>query len=217
MFSIAPQGWAFIGVIAALTLFFAVVGKSAQRPVYFSVVVDNRNRVSLSKLQAASWTILIFAALSVTLWLRLDKYPYDGIAFDIDIPGGLLAAMGISATSLAATPALLSLKGPFGVAGSSATGVATKAAPTDAKWADIFTGDDMANAGVPDLSKIQQFLITTLLLIYYAITVGNWLVGPHVVAQGTIELPDFDKQLAWLLGISHAGYLAYKAAPHTAN
>ena len=40
-------------------------------------------------------------------------------------------------------------------------------------------------------------------------------IGLSTSAAPIHALPALDKSFVWLLGLSHASYLAYKAAPHT--
>jgi hypothetical protein len=138
-------------------------------------------------------------------------------------------ALGLSATSLVASPGLLSLKAQetpapgleeaaakkLGVAKIGRRGkVLTNSLPEDASWADLVTGDEVGNAGYPDLGKIQQVLITLVLLSIYAGYVFVLLASP---VRAISSLPTIDKTFVWLLAISHAAYLGYKAAPHTAS
>ncbi len=177
------------------------------------VVIDNRNRISLSKTQAVAWTVLIFSAVAVGAALRLN-HGLGATALNIAIPNDLLAVMGLSAVSLVGTPAVLSLK-PNGGDGAPAGAVHQNAGPGDASWSDIFQGDDVTNADSVDLSKVQHVLITTLLLVYYAIVLATWLSQTSDPLSAKPSLPLFGTQMVWLLGISHAGYLGYKAVPHT--
>jgi hypothetical protein len=183
-----------------------------ERPA--GVLIDNRNRVSLSKLQAVSWTILVLSGLVILVAAKLEDVAM--VKGPILIDGYLLAAMGISATSLVATPAILSLKArPEGV-----SQVFDRAVPTAARWVDIFRGDDIGNANSPDLSKIQQFLISGVVIGAYAFMLGKALRFGDVTADGSgpvLELPRLGDDLLWLLGISHVGYLSYKAVPHGAG
>lgn len=67
---------------------------------------------------------------------------------------------------------------------------------------------------MPDrpICAIQQAGITLLLLGCYT----AYVIGDLAGAQETISvLPKLDQSFVWLLGLSHASYLAYKAAPHT--
>lgn len=90
--------------------------------------------------------------------------------------------------------------------------------PALAEWLDMFRGEDVSNAAAPDLSKIQQFLFTLLVIgVYAAAILDMFLVQAQantliLAPQGS--LPPLTANFVWLLGISHASYLAYKAAPH---
>jgi preprotein translocase subunit Sec61beta len=214
---------AFIATIGALVLLLSVIGREIkQRPG--GIIIDDRNRISLSKLQAVSWTVLIMSGLITIGAIRMGRG--DATPLNIEIGPDLLIVMGISAASMVATPAILSLKtdtapDPTEVASALRVGdvvpqgkVHTRSSADQASWVDIFRGDEVANASSPDLSKIQQFLITGLLLVYYAILLGR-MCWNGIPADPVVKLPTFDESMVWLLGISHAGYLGYKAAPHS--
>src|SRR5438270_10664323 len=85
-----------------------------------------------------------------------------------------------------------------------------RSSPHLASWADMFRGDETGNAGDADLSKVQQFLITLLLIGIYASSVWS----QFAVASPKL-LPGLPPNFVWLMGISHASYLIYKAAPHS--
>lgn len=220
-----PQyAWVSTGVLIIGLMMMAGWGVN-RRPD--GILIDNRNRVSLSKFQAAAWTILVLSALVSAVALNL--FNADPTPIDIQITNALLAAMGISATSLVATPALLSLKAaeaptaqdvqkadvatvtPSSSGMEPAGKVFARSDPKDASWADIFRGDEVGNVASPDLSKIQQFLITMVLLGVYAAAIWT-LLGK---AKTVDSLPVVSDQFIWFLAISHAGYLVYKAAPHS--
>jgi hypothetical protein len=158
---------------------------------------------------------------------------------DITIPQELLFAMGIAGTSFIATPSLLSLRsGDEPAAGtlSAATDALglddgqTKAQgkifglmqPDLASWADMFRGDEVGNAASADISKVQQFLITVLLASVYCSAAWSLFsdADAQLAVHGTravalIALPSLSGGFIVLMGISHAGYLAYKLVPHT--
>lgn len=220
------RGFTFLAVMLLLAIELAVIGLLINGRLA-GAFIDNRNRLSLSKLQAGAWTVLVLAAFATAAaWNAGPGANYTTTAgLLVNIPGELLLAMGISATSLVATPALLSLKaaetpsddkaGQTDPAGKQivANGkLANKQAPADASWGDLFTGEEVGNVGTPDLGKIQQALISLVLLGAYAGYVfQNLAHGPAHIT----DLPTLDKSFVWLMGISHASYLAYKAAPHT--
>jgi hypothetical protein len=235
----------FLADLLAVTLIvlgfgYAVTGKC------FGIAMSSWNDYSLSKLQMALWTILVIAALFTTAKLNLLGYfgpmplPADaspgmiaGEPLGISIPGELLAAMGIAAFSTAATPAILSLKASQtpadgevqaatqrtadqqGAATMSNAGKAAGHASTDsAGWLDVVTGDEVANAGVVDLSKVQQLLVTILLIGTYTFMLIRTFSGAKT---GINSLPELGPRFVELMGISHAGYLAYKATPKSGS
>jgi hypothetical protein len=222
------------GLAAALiVLFMIMVGVAINnRPA--GLIIDNRNRVSLSKLQAAAWTVLVVSAVATMAAARIAAGVSNPL--EIVIPGELLAALGLSAASLAATPALLTLNSNrppptedqrANVARTlemadnemdSTSSVFGRTDPAYARWMDIFRGEDVATAASPDLSKIQQFLLTLLVLgVYVAALLVMFLrqEATLILPPGgaSASLPPISEEFIWLLGISHASYLAYKAAP----
>src|SRR5262249_8427644 len=141
------------------------------------VIIDNRNRVSLSKLQALAWSVVVLSALLSAAITRVLYHAAKPL--DIDIPPELLAVRGISPTSVVATPVILGLKqqqtGSEDVADATADKLGDenptpsglvygRADPKDADWLDIFRGEEISNAASADLGKIQQFLITVIIL-----------------------------------------------------
>jgi len=92
---------------------------------------------------------------------------------------------------------------------------------------------DVANAGIIDISKVQNFCFTALVLIGYTVTIFYRLQNHFLVVTndfpplGKLDvtafvqapeeywtvLPDLSLTMLTLIGISHVGYLAYKAMP----
>jgi len=205
----------YICNILSLLILLAGIGL-ATNGYWLGVLIDNRNRVSLSRLQASVWTVLVFAAYATVAAMRLHATGV-GNALAIDIPPNLLAAMGISATSLMATPAILTMK----TASPNSANADIRPADQTASLLDLVKGDDDTNYNTPDLGKIQHALITLLVTAFYAVLIGHWLGGgigtaafPGPDFGGSTALPDFESHVAWLLGISSAGYLGCKAVPH---
>jgi hypothetical protein len=120
------------------------------------------------------------------------------------------------------------------------TEVANKDAK-DASIFDIFRGEEVGNFKLPDLGKIQMFLFTIIVWAAYAMLVYQLIaritnVGPdpdmitNLVTNATsadkilmdasmktlhsiTDFPDISEGMTALLGISNAGYLAYKGIP----
>lgn len=207
---------------------WAITGRAA------GIALGSWNDYSLSKLQVVLWTIVVLGAFVAIASLRLlGFFGFAAAAdpLDIAIPGPLLAAMGIAAFTSTATPSILALKSTqpgqppqiaaarqrqIDATGGQATDFAHtgqtvgRTSAATASWIDIVTGDELANAGTVDLSKVQHLLVTLLLLGTYIGLVMRQLAGASHPLAG---LPDPGSAFVELLAISHAGYLAYKVAP----
>ena len=197
---------AWLITMLMIVLLCAAIGRAITNR-WDAVLIDGRNRVSLSRLQMMAWTLLVLSALITAAASNLHLADNTG-ALAIDIRDELLAAMGLAATSLAAAPALLTLK--TNAAGQSVA--AGNNSQSQASWLDMFRGDEVGEEDSPDLSKIQQFLITLALVGSYGFLIGDMFYD--LAAQQKFDaFPELDEKFIWLLGISHAGYLTYKAAP----
>lgn len=155
---------------------------------------------------------------------------------DISIPAELLTVMGISITSLVGTPLIQSTKKAKDpdpaerdqtfeqLRNSGAKGIVNenppdgqlvyKESPAYASLADMFRGEETGNAAQLDLGKVQLFYFTLLLVIAYGAAVVQLLRSGR--SDGWSDhLPALSSGMVALLGISHAGYLTNKAAPHS--
>lgn len=249
----------FIATLAATLCLFIAFGLAITNSG-LGILRGSGNTYSLSRLQMAAWTWLILSALIAVavarLWHQADK---ASDALNIYIPSNLFIVMGISFFTGAAAPALLSLK----TASPTTPGqLQTARQRMDEQnvvsngqlivrnlqeaphFGDLVEGDDVATAGTVDISKVQQLLITILLLGVYFAMLWNlfvsstdkgqlWMIqgdlldnliknkdltcaGDKGCGVGWTALPDFPASLVTLLAVSHGGYLAYKAVPRTA-
>ena len=85
---------------------------------------------------------------------------------------------------------------------------------------DMFQGDEIGNTAYVDISKVQMFLLTIFILAAYCNDMGHFLAGFDSSLQNVDftklnSLPPFSTSEVQLLGMSHAGYLAFKAVGHT--
>lgn len=89
----------------------------------------------------------------------------------------------------------------------------------DARFTDLFQGDEVGNTTHVDLSKVQMFLFTVVAIFAFAAMITKGLrhlpADPAKMAEALKQLPLLPEGLVALLGISHAGYLANKAVDHT--
>ena len=155
---------------------------------FWAFLKSSRNAYSLSQFQMACWTWLVFgaffAAAFCNIWSIGDAAASASRPLGITIDNNLLAMMGISGFSLAATPAILALRSQTPATDSqvdaaqqrlgpgqdiSANGqVVIRTDPGQAALSDIVKGDELANAGNVDLGKLQNLMLTLALLAAYA-------------------------------------------------
>lgn len=218
--------------LAALGLVLVLIGKALTGDP-FGVALGALNRYSLARAQAALWTVVVFATLlTAAEWnLAMPAPAIVASPLDLTIPPELLTAVGISLFTAVAAPAIAALRGDSSWQASDAqmaaaadrtralTGtepdlvrkgqVISNRSAGDASWRDLLTGDDVSLAGRVDLSKVQQALLTVIIVGIYvasfveALAPVQWLPG----------LPKLGGDAVRLLAISHAGYLGFKAIP----
>jgi hypothetical protein len=205
----------------------ALVGYVARQSV-FGVLLDERNRMSLSRAQLVGWTLVILGAYAVTSTFLigagsfvLPQYSGNiwallGIAFGSPTLSGLILSQKSQQTPTAAGVAATD-------ADPSTTNIGVLAANVSTNgWSfmDLFTGEELANQNQIDIFRFQQFVITAALMITFvgALLGILWVIPsqPDWAAWAKTTMPQLDQTFLGLLGVSHAGYLVAKAAPKMA-
>lgn len=192
--------------LATLGLFtgFALVLGHGLTGLVRGVFVDDRNKLSVSRLQMFLWTVLVLSAYLSAALANVGLGAEEPLA--VRVPEPLWLAMGVSTSSLVASPLVLHrAKGKR---------VALNDTPRDSRWTDLVSSEVRGFVDVVDLGKLQLLLVTVVLVLAYAIVVGHALA-----ADGTAvtTLPGIDDAFVIMLGISHAGYIAKKAVPAPAR
>jgi len=193
--------WAWILSIGLLVVFFRGIGKICKN-IWFGVLIDERNKVSLSRFQITLWTILFLASFFAAALINI--FGGQANALDIDIPTEFWVLIGISATSLVGS-SLIKLSEPKRKL------LETRDKAEDASFIDMFMGEENGNYEYIDLSKVQMFFFTIIIVFVYAVALGGIFISSHSQIS---NFPPFHQSLLALIGISHAGYLGYKAIPH---
>jgi len=231
---------AWLLTMGLMTAMVISAGKDIQG-FFFGFLIDERNRYSLSRLQTLVWTILILSAYLTAVFINLRSNATDGLA--IAIPEQLWVLMGISVTSLLGSPLLVNQKRKEGdegelvneaalkqatVAGSpqaveSAMEVVTldgeivlKQDPQQATWSDLFKGEAANNHKYLDISRVQMFFFTFILVVAYGFYLGQMFAGysdGEGFENSISSLPAFSSGMIALLGISHTAYLGNKTVP----
>jgi hypothetical protein len=164
------------------------------------VFVDERNKLSLSRVQLFLWTALVLSAYLSAALANAGLGATEPLA--ITVPEPLWLAMGVSTSSLVAAPLVLHrAKGKA---------VALNTSPAESKWTDLVRAEERGFVGVVDLGKLQLLLVTIVLVVAYAAVVGHAFIDDR---QMVTSLPRIDDAFVIMLGISHAGYLAKKTVP----
>ncbi len=194
------------------------------------VLVSSRNLMSMARFQSALWTVVILAGFGTLAFMRV-KGGDAATALDVGIDWRLWALIGISTTSLVGSPLLLSTKAsqeptqqvtqktarltgeePSTVEQNREGTLYANGSAQDARFEDMFQGDEVGNTGHLDLPKVQMFFFTLIAAVVY------WASLVRLIAAGqpgTSALPTLSEGFIAILGISHAGYLANKMVDHT--
>ncbi|MGC5703021.1 hypothetical protein J4P02_22705 [Pseudomonas sp. NFXW11] len=228
----APLDWprlsAWACCLLGLLALFVLAGLRIRGRV-LGVLIDERNRYSLSRLQMSLWTLLVLGTLYALYIANIVRG--DAIsALMVDLDYNLIALMGFSLASFVSAPMALSRKADLPADNSalastgqqllasqnltampSAAGqVLTKSAPQDARLADLIRGEDVTNGTIVDLPRLQMLLITLLVVLVYGAAVGHSLGSGAWVLK---ELPQLHNTLLLLALISHGGYVVGKLIP----
>jgi hypothetical protein len=194
----------------------------------FGVLVDARNRISLSRLQIVLWTLLFVATFLVLyVWnVGHASTSSSGLetALAFKVPSTIWLLMGISGASAVGAPLILSSKSDPGPAAPTPPvpqdptkyldGIVVKrrlgAKP---QWSDVLLGDEAGNDDAIDISKLQQLMLSLVAIVAYAYAIGRCMTAAK---SGVVSaLPDMDGGFIALIAASHATYLGYKAVSHS--
>jgi hypothetical protein len=169
------QGEFILWMLASIVLIF-ICGPAGQgfRTFCFGIVFDERNMLSLSRLQVILWTLLV---LSSYITLVISKMAYsEPYPLDIQIPGALWVILGVSAVSFLGSRIIKNdnmeggqpknldeLKRSLGLKShQSIKGTAIVNEKPKADFLDLFRGEEIGNYNLPDIGKIQMFLFTII-------------------------------------------------------
>jgi Ca2+/Na+ antiporter len=223
----------WVATMIALTVFTFTLGYSIKHRI-LGALIDERNQMTLSRLQLIIWTVIVIAGyLTAALWNLLATEVSDPLA--VGVPEELWWLLGISTTSFVGSPLILQVKKgqeenttewnanrqallqQQGITNPEAVRnvgqVAFNATPEQARLADMFKGDETGNAPYLDMSKVQLFFFTIVIALAYGMGLGELFLTTTGAVE---EFPGLSESILVLLGISHAGYLGYKSVSHSA-
>jgi hypothetical protein len=220
-------------LLLALIIGVAATAGQAITGLWRGALIDERNVMSLSRMQLLLWTCVILSGYMTYALARIIHGTDNPL--NIAMEPSLWALMGISTASLVGSPLILEGKKRIATslqqleASKSALGQQHGADPEDfthqgqlatnreiasARWSDMITGEELDTAPHLDIARLQMLFFTLISVAAFAVYLGHVFVSnaPGVFAAQAL-FPELDESLVTLLGISHGGYLTAKALP----
>jgi hypothetical protein len=191
---------AWVGAAVLLVAFVAVLSHGLTGYAR-GALVDRRNRVSLARVQVGAWTILVLSALYAAALVNVGADEVSPLS--MTIPNELWLAMGVSTASMVASPFVIKTT-------KRRKEIATHGNIASSSWLDLFLGEEADNSDWVDLSRVQLFFFTFVLVLLYGTALASTFWKRHPVVH---SLPAMNDALVVLLTVSHAGYLTKKAVP----
>jgi len=227
----APRAWSWIACLLGIAAIFVQAGYELQGRA-FGVLIDERNRFSLSRLQVTLWSVLVLSTLYVMFVSNMVRAKVGAEPLDINMNWNLVMLMGISVATFVTAPMALSLKSDkvpdraeaidasrelkdkqhLAEAPTMSGTVVMKRSPRDARIADLIRGEEVGNATVVDITRTQMLIITVIVVTAYAMTVWQRI---GFVDGSITQFPELSETVLGLIFISHAGYIGGKLAPTT--
>ncbi len=228
----ALHNWYWLMGLFVLVL--AVIGK-VMCGTFKGVFVDERNVMSLSRVQMLAWSIVVLTAVLALVVHNLNTGDgsclRDATGCVPDIPQQLWLLMGFSTATLVASPVLLSNSGAAAPDQKKSEEITNGLArqgyqaselelngplyrnksPQDARWSDLITGEQNSNCLHLDLPRLQMCFFTLVALLTY----GVLLHGQLSQAAAFESLPDLSDGLLAIIAISQGGYLVSKASQNS--
>jgi len=206
--------WYFLVALVAVLIFFIVVGAVITRRAT-GVLIDTRNKVSLSQFQLVLWSWILLSGFITIALARIFVGAEDPLGFAWD--ERLWGLLGISIGSATASMAIKNVKkgkeptaAAFAALGNRQGLLVTNPLPGAASVWDMFRGEEPANYNLPDIGKVQMFLFTIVSALAYAFALSRLIANTE--PEGITSMPVLSEGLVFILGISHAGYLGSKWA-----
>ncbi len=233
----------FVVIVIGIAAMVIALGLGTKQRVA-GVWIDTRNRVSLARAQVTLWSIVALAGYAALMMFNVGMSSILNVPGDFSIynafpsiPASVAAALGIAVGSPMLSALILPTKDkdqpdlvvrgadsdlskrgvPF--FGTASDGLDKRDSPAQASIADIFMGEEKADADTVDVSRLQNVVITvTLVLGFFSLLIAmTSAITPDAIMKATklapifTSLPNPGATFASLLLVSHATYLVAKA------
>lgn len=183
-----PLGTNWLVVLGIIALFFLITGKAITGRA-LGILINERKLMSLSRLQLVVWTALIMSAFFV---IAIERIKSADVAqpLAIGIDWKIWTLLGISTVSFVGTPLLNANKASKEPKQASMLAQKTAALfqetpadveadrqgilygnsnMADARFTDMFEGEELSNTQLIDVGKLQMFFFTIVVAIAYAV------------------------------------------------
>lgn len=192
-------------------------------PSVLGILVDNRGRFSLNRLQLVLWSITVLSLIAGVFFGRW----IEGVAAPLEftIPERVLGLLGIvigttvTVGAVKATKKAKSEPGPGSLAaGSRAPSLATYASTNRRPFfSQLFMQEEGSYADdVVDVTKFQSFVVTLILVVAYIALAIHAIVHAKTAAA-VKSLPDIKGEFVLLASLSYTGYFLGKLPLHTGS
>ncbi len=211
---LAYRLWSWLGTTFLLTT-IGLVTSHGVTGYWRGLLIDQRNRLSLSRLQASLWTLVTSSSYASAAFFNIRFGQADPLM--IAIPAGIWVYkqnQDANEEETAKTLSQLSAQHVDTNQLDTDGRLLVNKSPADAKWTDLFRGEEVGNAAQIDLGKTQLFYFTIILVLVYAVTLGALFARQIAVIS---SFPDLNQGVLTLLGISNGTYLTNKAVPHSTS
>ena len=221
--SAVTSTWRWILII--MVLFIILASALITGNPLFGWLINEQNRMSLSRLQMFLWTIVILSAFVTAVFANL-YFKHFETAVAIAIPNELWLAMGISTTSLIGTGLILENKKdkePKKDGFRRAMRIGVLDVSNKPSLLELIQGEEVGNKDKIDLTRLQNLFFTIVLVGSYMASLSAMFTELATLAAKTPDIlimaekapitsfPELGSSAIALLTISHAGYLAAKA------
>jgi hypothetical protein len=220
----------WIAIFLIMIGFLGIIGTKITKRIT-GVLIDEKNKFSLSRLQIIIWMLVILSAYSAACLYNM--YFKNSNPMTIALPEEIWLLMGITTITLVGSPLVLNSKKEKPDKKERDKNKATlkeknpnidvtqltnknlvmfKKDPSAADITDLFRGDETGNFAQIDIGKIQLIFFTSILAIAYSASIFSLFTN---VSGSITNFPEFDAGMTALLGISNAGLLGYKGTKHS--
>ena len=187
----------WILIMVFITLFTMLASGGVTGNYWLGWLINEQERISLSRLQMFLWTILILSAYISAVFANIKVGGDPLNALNITIPDELWLAMGISTTSLVASPLINRRKSTL-----------LDEREKSPQLSDLFTSE--YDPKIIDLSRMQNLYFTLILVGAYFMSLGSTMYDALNNGNRIADFPELNQTFLALLAVSHAGYLSYK-------